>query len=89
MYGPSKSWTDALRRFEDGLLAAINDSYDGTGDDPGYFPATNQIRLPYANPPPPRDHYLKPINRFYSKYTRDVISCAAEEDFAFNITHTR
>ena len=66
MYGTTKAWADALRSFKDGLLAATNDS------DPknNYFPAVNKIRLPMANPPPPRDHYLKNVNRFFSKYKR-------------------
>ena len=28
MYGPNKAWTDAIRLFKDGLLAATNDSTD-------------------------------------------------------------
>lgn len=63
MYGPNKAWTDALRSYKDGLLAATND----TDPSEGYFPAYNEIRLPFANPPPPRDHFLKPIKRFFSK----------------------
>ena len=64
MYGPNKAWADGLRSFKDGLLAALNDSNPTAK----YFPATNDIRLPFANPPPPRNHYLKPVNRFFSKF---------------------
>ena len=64
VYGPNKAWADALRLFKDGLLAAAND----TDPNEKHFPAYNDIRLPMANPPPPRDHYLKPIKRFFSKY---------------------
>ena len=52
--------------IQDGLLASTND----TDSDEGYFPAYNDIRLPFANPPPPRDHTLKPIKRFFSKCHR-------------------
>jgi len=68
MYGPNKAWTDAIRLFKDGLLASTNDSTDPDAPDKDkHFPAINDIRLPFANPPPPRDHELKPINRFFSK----------------------
>ena len=68
MYGPNKAWADAIRSFKDGLLAATNDSTDPSDlDRDRYFPAINDIRLPFANPSPPRDHVLKPIRRFYSK----------------------
>ena len=68
MYGPNKAWTDAIRLFKDGLLEATNDSTDPSAlDRDRYFPAINDIRLPFANPSPPRDHVLKPIRRFYSK----------------------
>lgn len=64
MYGPGKAWTDAIREFKGGRLKAkvpdperkkINES----------FPADNDIRLPFANPPAPRDHFLRPVNRFW------------------------
>ena len=63
MYGPNKAWSDGLRTFSGGLLAAAND----TDEDEGYFPALNDIRLPMANPPTPREHVLKPIKRFWSE----------------------
>ena len=59
-YGPNKAWADSLRSYHDGLLAATND----TDDTEGYYPAYNDIRLPMANPPPPADHYLKPVKRY-------------------------
>jgi len=80
MYGPNKAWTDAIRLFKDGLLAATNDSTDPDAKDRDRnFPAINDIRLPFANPPPPRDHALKPINRFYSKNV-DRIYCSVDYD---------
>lgn len=54
MYGTSKAWADALRSFVNGTLAGSSE-----------YPAYNEIRLPMANPPPPRDHYLKPVTRFF------------------------
>ena len=35
------------------------------------FPALNKIRLPFVNPPAPRDHFLRPVSRFFSKYSVD------------------
>jgi len=59
MYGPNKAWSDALRTFKDGKLAA---------DDTGLYPAYNsKFGLPMVNPPPPRDHRLKDARRFHSK----------------------
>lgn len=67
MYGVGKAWADALRNFTGGELAST--LYD---EDSGYFgkdyPAINDIRLPMANPPPPTDHYLKNVNRFWRKF---------------------
>lgn len=65
MYGVGKTWADALRSFSKGKMASTL----GDEDNPDYkdkdFPAVNKIRLPMANPPPPIDHYLKPVNRFW------------------------
>ncbi|XP_021358388.1 dual oxidase 2-like isoform X2 [Mizuhopecten yessoensis] len=60
IYGPAKAWTDAIRAFKDGKLKASNP------DDPikDSFPAKNTIRLPFANPPAPRQHTLRPVSRF-------------------------
>ncbi|XP_062578537.1 dual oxidase 2-like isoform X2 [Saccostrea cucullata] len=62
-YGPGKAWTDAIREFKRGYLKVKDPStYD---DITKQFPADNDIRLPFANPPPPADHYLKPVKRFF------------------------
>ncbi|XP_061164792.1 dual oxidase 2-like [Saccostrea echinata] len=62
-YGPGKAWTDAIREFKHGFLKVKDPStYD---DVRKQFPADNDIRLPFANPPPPADHYLKPVKRFF------------------------
>ncbi|KAK2164701.1 hypothetical protein LSH36_60g05053 [Paralvinella palmiformis] len=61
VYGPNKAWTDSIREFKDGLLQ-VDDTKGPYG---GEFPRNNSIRLPYINPPPPRDHpKIKPISRF-------------------------
>jgi dual oxidase len=65
VYGPNKAWTDAIREFKDGLLQ-IDEVKGPYGGD---FPKNNSIRLPFINPPPPRDHpQIKPIKRFNSKW---------------------
>ena len=64
MYGPGKAWTDAIREFKDGRLK----TNDSTAYINASFPAVNDIRLPFANPPAPRDHFLRPVNRFWSKF---------------------
>ncbi|XP_078313072.1 dual oxidase 2-like isoform X3 [Crassostrea virginica] len=62
-YGPGKAWTDAIREFKHGYLKVRDPSmYDNIKEQ---FPADNDIRLPFANPPPPADHFLKPVSRFY------------------------
>ena len=66
MYGPGKAWTDAIRELSStkpGRLKAldINAPIDRS------FPALNDIKLPMANPPPPREHKLKPVKRFWGK----------------------
>lgn len=78
MYGVGKTWADALRLLEGGRLKSTkdpavdlskeDDKEDYTGKD---FPAVNNIRLPMANPPPPKDHYLKNVNRFFRKLLSD------------------
>ena len=64
MYGVTKAWADALRSFEGGELLALN-------NDPLYLslPADNTLGLPLANPPPPANHSLFEVNRFWSEYT--------------------
>ncbi|WAR00874.1 DUOX2-like protein [Mya arenaria] len=64
MYGPGKAWTDAIRELSEefpGRLKAL----DPRANIKDSFPALNDIRLPMANPPPPREHELKPIKRFW------------------------
>ncbi|BFY98360.1 hypothetical protein BsWGS_01400 [Bradybaena similaris] len=58
VYSTSKATEDALREFKGGRLAA------NSTDIKDSFPVINDIRLPLANPPPPRDHVLKPVDRF-------------------------
>lgn len=55
-YGTSKTWADTLRSFSCGQLASSHG---------GQFPVENSIRLPMANPPPPRFHRLRPVSRFF------------------------
>ncbi|KAH7962521.1 hypothetical protein HPB52_016680 [Rhipicephalus sanguineus] len=55
-YGTSKTWADTLRAFRCGKLASSHN---------GQFPVENSIRLPMANPPPPRFHRLRPVSRFF------------------------
>lgn len=69
-YGPGKAWTDAIREFKHGYLKVRDPStYNHTTKQ---FPADNDIRLPFANPPPPADHYLKPVNRFFSTFIQYI-----------------
>ncbi|GFR66424.1 dual oxidase [Elysia marginata] len=58
VYGPGKAVEDAIRLFKDGLLKTTSQNIKES------FPAENSIRLPYANPPSPRDHVLRPVSRF-------------------------
>ena len=64
VYGPFKAWTDAIRSFENGELAALNKDMDIAEQ----FPIRNDIGLPLANPPPPANASLFPVNRFWSEY---------------------
>lgn len=69
MYGIGKTWADALRSFKAGRLSSTRDDLETQRKyDNKDFPAVNNIRLPMANPPPPRDHYLKNVNRFFRKH---------------------
>lgn len=70
IYGPVKAWTDSLRSFQRGKLA-----FQGPlGEDEGIntaiedqLPIRNDVGLPFANPSPPANHTLVPVNRFWSK----------------------
>ena len=64
MYGPFKAWTDAIRRFEGGELAAIDNAQNLFEQ---YPQENNVLGLPFANPPPPANNTLYPVNRFWSK----------------------
>ena len=64
MYGPAKGWADALRAYTRGELAANNQNYSLADQ----VPAMNTIGLPYANAPPPANHTLFSVNRFWSKF---------------------
>ena len=70
MYGPAKAWTDAIREFRGGRLLALNNQPFPIKDS---LPASNNIRLPFANPPNPRETTrptrLRPVSRFWSKFT--------------------
>ena len=66
MYGPFKAWTDAIRLFQRGELAAIDNSVEIKSQ----FPRRNDIGLPLANPSPPANHSLYPVNRFWSKFLK-------------------
>ncbi|XP_078588856.1 dual oxidase 2-like isoform X2 [Branchiostoma floridae x Branchiostoma japonicum] len=67
MYGVTKAWADALRLLSSdrpGRLASCTDQgVPGCVND--MYPAYNTIGLPMANPPPPREHYLKSSRRFF------------------------
>ena len=64
MYGAGKAIADAVRSFKDGKLAADDESADIKDS----VPKQNDIRLPMANPPSPRDHILRPVSRFYREF---------------------
>ncbi len=69
VYGPFKAWTDAIRKFEGGELASQGLNGALADDDiRNQFPIRNDIGLPLANPPPPANASLFPVNRFWSKF---------------------
>ncbi|KAH3843834.1 hypothetical protein DPMN_117365 [Dreissena polymorpha] len=61
IYGPAKAWTDAIREFKGGRLAATSPDNIMMS-----FPLNNTARLPYANPPVVREHKLRPVSRFHA-----------------------
>lgn len=75
MYGPFKAWTDAIRRFQGGELAA----QDNEDEIYMQFPQSNDVLgLPFANPPPPANNTLFDVNRFFSKSgTLCSVTCSA------------
>ena len=69
VYGPFKTWTDSIRSFDHGTLAAQNADQDISEQ----FPVRNDIGLPFANPPPPVNNSLFPVNRFWSKFIFNIL----------------
>lgn len=73
MYGPARTWTDAIREFRGGKLLVLDPS-KGVRDS---LPAINDIRLPFANPPNPRENTrerrLLPVARFWSELTQSIL----------------
>ncbi len=73
VYGPFKAWTDAIRSFEYGEL--LSQGLNGGTERPdiedirNIVPVRNDIGLPLANPTPPANASLFPVNRFWSKLT--------------------
>jgi dual oxidase len=76
IYGPFRAWTDAIRSFENGELAAQGvdgytvDHYEEDAipiDTRNMIPLRNDKALPFANPAPPANESLFPVDRFWSK----------------------
>ncbi len=72
VYGPFKAWTDSIRRFDYGELASQGPNGDRStagqnADISNLFPYRNDIGLPLANPPPPANNSLFPVNRFWGE----------------------
>ena len=63
IYGPSDLWTDALRKFEGGLL-----DLDERG-----LPPLNKKGLPLDNYPPPRTHKLAKFDEMWGKFTHSLV----------------
>lgn len=69
IYGTTKAWTDAIRANMNGYLGVLNKSQNiDTQPISDMFPPRNDIGLPFANPSPPANATLFPVNRFWSKY---------------------
>ena len=65
MYGITKAWADAIRSYNGGDLAALDNNQPIAQQ----FPMSNTIGLPLANPAPPVNHSnLYAVNRFWSKF---------------------
>ena len=89
VYGPFKAWTDSIRRFEHGELASQGRNGDRSeegqdSDISELFPYRNDIGLPLANPPPPANNSLFPVNRFWSKFL--LIACHDVTVLTLNIS---
>ena len=76
VYGPVKAWTDAIRAFERGYLTVDNVDNQAVHSTPisEMVPGRNDIGLPFANPPPPANATLVPVNRFWSEYIQKKFS---------------
>ncbi|XP_065907299.1 dual oxidase 1-like [Dysidea avara] len=73
VYGPFKAWADVLRSFKDGQLAHVpNPPFAGRDtvterDIHLQVPRSNEdFGLPFINPPPPANHSLFEVNRFWT-----------------------
>ncbi|XP_053406292.1 dual oxidase 2-like [Mercenaria mercenaria] len=64
MYGVGKAWTDAIRELSEEKPGRLK-AQDPSSPISQSFPADNDIKLPMANPAPPREHELKPVARFW------------------------
>ena len=73
VYGPFKAWADVLRAFEGGRLAHSPNPIFANGQSIGrddyelQVPPVNEVGLPFINPPPPANHTLYEVNRFWSE----------------------
>ena len=67
-YGVTKAWSDALRAHDGGALAGQSGIDTDIAEQ---FPIDNDFGLPLANPPPPRNHSLHTVNRFWSKFNKN------------------
>jgi len=74
VYGPFKAWADVLRSFEGGQLAHFPNPPFANGTEVGdniklQVPRSNEdFGLPFINPPPPANHSLYEVNRFWGKH---------------------
>ena len=74
VYGPFKAWADILRSFSNGKLAHFPNPPFANGpvdadDIANQVPRSNEdFGLPFINPPPPANHSIFEVNRFWGKY---------------------
>ena len=82
VYGPFKAWADVLRSFSGGKLAHFpnppfaedvdfgrNIGVVGPENITYQVPLSNEdFGLPFINPPPPANHSLYEVNRFWGKH---------------------
>jgi len=73
VYGPFKAWADVLRGFVNGSLAFHPRPQFANGSTVNLttfhlqVPPINDPGLPFINPPPPANHTLLEVNRFWSE----------------------